>query len=84
MLMKKAPKRRKRRIRQVAVVKSTGGGGFAFADKGGGDFLAEVLRGGTPLGGVAGALVGVHFEARESGWVLDDLVLVAKNGRKPF
>lgn len=60
-------------------VKSTGGGGFSFADKVGAHFLVEMLRCGTPLGDKAGPLAEIHFEVKESGWVLDDLLLVAGN-----
>jgi hypothetical protein len=66
-------------MRRPAAVKSTGGGGYSFADEVAGHFLVELLRGGTPLGSDVGSLVEVHFEVKESGWVLDDLLLTAKN-----
>jgi hypothetical protein len=77
--VKKREKRKKRVIRHPAAVKATGGGGYLFADEVATHFLAELLRGGTPLGSNVGSLVEVHFEVKESGWVLDDLLLVAKN-----
>ena len=77
--MKKRAKRKKRVMRQPAAVKSTGGGGYSFADAVAAHFLVELLRGGTSLGSNVGSLVEVHFEVKESGWVLDDLLLVAKN-----
>ena len=76
--MKKRP--RDKAIRARASVKSTGGAGFTFADKVGAQFLLEILRGGTPLGADAGQIVGLHFEARDSGWLMDDQVLILKDG----
>jgi len=78
--VKKRANRKKRAIRRPAAVKSTGGGGYSFADEVAAHFLVELLRGGTPLGSTVGSLVEVHFEVKESGWVLDDLLLVARNG----
>src|SRR5262249_19318421 len=76
---KSLQKNERRRIRKPASVKSTGGAGFDFADKVGGQFLIEMLRGGAPLGAGAGQVVGLHFETRESGWLLDDQLLVLRN-----
>ena len=72
----KKPSRRKP-IRKPASVKSTGGG-FTFADKVGAFFLLDLLRGGTPLGPEAGQLIELHFATRESGWLMDDQLLVLK------
>jgi hypothetical protein len=75
--MKKHDK--KRATRKRAPVKATGGAGFTFADKVGGHFLLELLRGGIPLGVEAGPIMALHFEVRESGWQMDDQLLVMKN-----
>jgi len=73
-------KRRRRGTsrRRPATVKSTGGGGFSFADKVGAYFLAEILRAGRPLGSDSGIAAELHFETKESGWLLDDLLLVVR------
>src|SRR6266568_2177376 len=76
--VKKRPQ--KKAIRKRASVKSTGGGGFTFADKVGAHFLVELLRAGAPLGAGEGQIVELHFETSESGWLLDDQLLVLRNG----
>jgi hypothetical protein len=75
--VKKKRRGTKRASRQTAAVKSTGGGGYSFADEVAAHFLIELLRGGTPLGSSAGPITQVHFEVSESGWILDDLLLIA-------
>jgi hypothetical protein len=73
---------RKSTTKKRAPVKATGGAGFTFADKVGGHFLLELLRGGIPLGVKAGSIVALHFETRESGWLMDDQLLVMKNAER--
>src|SRR6476661_8809532 len=60
---------------EKAPVKVTGGGGFGFADRVGALFLAQMLSGGFPLGVRHEAVAKIHFEARDRGWLLDDLLL---------
>lgn len=74
--------RTKSAAKQKAPVKATGGGGFTFADKVGANFLLELLHGGIPLGADAGPIVALHFETRESGWLMDDQLLAMKNGER--
>jgi Transcriptional regulator, AbiEi antitoxin len=69
-----------KKSRLPAAIKSTGGGGFTFADKVGARFLLDLLRVGLPLGPDAGPIVGLEFETRGNGWVLDDQLLVLRNG----
>ena len=58
-----------------APVKATGGGGFDFADRVGAFFLANMLSGGLPLGISHGTIVQLDWEARDRGWLLDDLLI---------
>src|SRR2546422_6471156 len=55
----------------VAPTKSTGGGGFTFADKVAASFFVHMLRRSFPFEPEFGPLMQVHFETRESGHVLD-------------
>jgi len=78
----------KKRIKKSATkkgapVKATGGAGFTtFADKVGAYFLLDLVRGGIPLGPDAGPIAALHFETRESGWLIDDQLLVMKNAQR--
>jgi len=78
--MKKRSK--KSATKKRAPVKATGGAGFTFADKVGAYFLLDLLRGGIPLGPDAGPIAALHFETRESGWLIDDQLLVMKNAER--
>lgn len=60
-------------------MKATGGAGFTFADKVGAHFLLDLLAGGIPLGASAGPIIGLQFETRESGRLMDDQLLVMRN-----
>jgi len=64
--------------RNSAPTKATGGGGYTFADKVAAAFLAQMLKRGLPFEPEFGAISELHFEARDTGQVLDDLRLVLK------
>lgn len=64
---------------EKAPVKTTGGGGFGFADKVGAFFLVNMLSGGFPLGPSRGTVSQLDFEARDRGWLLDDLLITLSN-----
>lgn len=68
--------------RQSATTKATGGGGFTFADKVAAGFLAQMLKRAFPLEREFGPIVELHFETRDTGQVLDDLLLVLKHGNE--
>ncbi len=68
---------------QKSPVKLTGGGGFGFADKVGAFFLVNMLSGGFPLGVSRGAVSRLDFEARDRGWLLDDLLITMSNAAAP-
>lgn len=71
-----------RMLRRGAPTKATGGGGYTFADKVAAGFLAQMLMRKFPLEPEFGPIAEVHFETRESGHVLDDLLLVLKHGHQ--
>jgi len=66
--------------RESAPTKATGGGGFTFADKVAAGFLAQMLKRTFPLEPELGPIVEVHFETRDCGQVLDDLLLLLNRG----
>jgi hypothetical protein len=66
--------------RMRAPTKATGGGGYTFADKVAAGFLTQLLKRAFPIEPDFGPIVEVHFEARDSGQILDDLLLILKYG----
>ena len=69
-------------LRMRAPTKATGGGGFTFADNVAAGFLAQLLKRSFPIEPDFGSIAEVHFEARDSGQILDDLLLVLKHGNE--
>ena len=67
--------------KHAAPTKATGGGGYTFADKVAARFLAQMLRRKFPLEPELGPISALHFETRDAGNVLDDLLLVLKRGQ---
>jgi hypothetical protein len=66
--------------RNSAPTKATGGGGYTFADKVAAGFLAQMLKRAFPVGPELGLITELHFEARDTGQILDDLRLALKRG----
>lgn len=66
--------------RNSAPTKATGGGDYTFADKVAGAFLAQMLKREFPVEPEFGAISELHFEARDTGQILDDLRLVLTRG----
>lgn len=62
--------------KDAASTKATGGGGYTFADKVAAGFLAQMLRRNLPLEPELGGISALHFETRDAGNVLDDLLLI--------
>src|ERR1700723_359651 len=62
-------------MRKSAPAKSTGGGGYTFADKVAAGFLVRMLTRSLPIKPARGPIVAVHFETRDAGQILDDLSL---------
>ena len=71
-----------RRTRMRAPTKATGGGGYTFADKVDAGFLAQMLKRAFPIEPEFGPITEVHFETRDSGQILDDLLVVLKRGNE--
>ena len=66
--------------KESSPTKATGGGGYTFADKVAAGFLAQLLKRTFPLEPDFGSVAEVHFEARDAGQILDDLLLILKRG----
>jgi|SRR6478609_7367775 len=60
---------------EKAPVALTGGAGFEFDDCVAARFMIDMLQARCSLAPELGAVVGIAWEARESGWLADDLVL---------
>jgi hypothetical protein len=69
-----------RMTRMRAPTKATGGGGYTFADKVAAGFLAQMLKRAFPIEPEFGPITEVHFETRDSGKILDDLLLYPCGG----
>ena len=65
----------------AASTKATGGGGYTFADKVAAGFPAQMLLRNFPLEPELGGISALHFETRDAGNVLDDLLLILKQGQ---
>ena len=65
-----------------APTKATGGGGYTFADEVAAGFLVQMLRRAFPLEPELGPIAEVHFEASDTGQILDDLLLLLKHGNE--
>jgi hypothetical protein len=63
---------------EVAAPKTTGGGGFNFADKVCAYWMAHMVAGAPPLAPPEGLLESLHFETRPDGWYLDDVLLTLR------
>jgi len=69
--------------KKAAPPELTGGKGFEYADHVAAWFMLQMLAGRQPLGPDYGTVTGVHFEAKESGWLLDDLLMgLSERGRE--
>ena len=64
---------------KAASVALTGGAGYSFEDQVAAWFLAHLLCGEMPLEVQFGVPVSVDFQVLESGWLLDDLLITARN-----
>jgi hypothetical protein len=60
-------------VREAAPTKATGGGGYTYADKVAAAFLVQMLQRTFPVEPESGTSAELHFEARDTGKILDDL-----------
>jgi hypothetical protein len=68
--------------KKAAPPELTGGKGFEYEDSVGAWFLLQLLAGRQPLGPEYGIVTSVSFQTKESGWLLDDLLVVlSERGR---
>lgn len=68
-------------VKNEAPVSLTGGAGYSFEDEVAAWFLAHLLAGEILLEPLTGYPIAVDFQVRESGWLLDDL-LITNRGRE--
>src|SRR5262245_24349411 len=61
--------------KKEAAVGLTGGAGFRYEDHVAARFLIDMLAGTNALGADFGRVVRVDWQARDLGWLLDDLAL---------
>jgi hypothetical protein len=66
--------------RRKAPVGLTGGGGFGFENSVAARFLLDLLGGTNSLGIDFGRIVRVDWQARDAGWLADDLALTCTSG----
>src|SRR5205823_12780133 len=66
--------------RRKAPVGVTGGGGFGFENSVAARFLLDLLGGTNSLGIDFGRIVRVDWQARDAGWLADDLALTCTSG----
>jgi hypothetical protein len=65
-------------LRQKAPVGLTGGEGFRFENSVAARFLVDLLGGTNSLGSDFGTVVRVDWQARDAGWLVDDLAITCK------
>ncbi len=61
--------------KEPASVQLTGGAGFEFEDQAAAFFATAMLAGTQPLGPAVGGVFQLDWQTRESGWLLDDLLV---------
>jgi hypothetical protein len=66
--------------RKASSTAATGGKGYTFADKVAAGFFVQLLARDFPLGRALGWISEIHFETKESGRSLDDLLLLLQDG----
>lgn len=67
-----------RRSKRKAPVQVTGGGGFRFENPVAARFLLDMLIGKNSLGADFGQVMGLHWQARDAGWLADDLAVFCR------
>jgi hypothetical protein len=65
-------------VKKKAPVQVTGGGGFRYENAVAARFLLDVLGGTNALGVDFGRIARIDWQARDSGWYADDLVIACK------
>lgn len=65
-------------LKKKAPVSLTAGKGFSFEDCVAAWFMAHLLSGRLPLGTEFGKVIRIDFQIRDSGWLLDDLLITSQ------
>jgi hypothetical protein len=65
-------------VKKKAPVQATGGGGFRFENAVAARFLLDLLGGTNTLGVDFGRIIRIDWQARDTGWLADDLVITCK------
>jgi hypothetical protein len=65
-------------VKKKAPVKLTGGGGFVYEDHVAARLLLDMLAGTNSLGSDFGVVERINWQARDMGWLADDLVVSCK------
>jgi hypothetical protein len=65
--------------KQKAPVQVTGGGGFRYENSVSARFLLDLLGGTNSLGAELGRIKRIDWQARDMGWLADDLVITCAN-----
>jgi hypothetical protein len=65
-------------VKQKAPVQATGGGGFRYENAVAARFLLDLLAGTNALGVDFGHITRIDWQARDAGWLADDLVITCK------
>ena len=65
-------------VKKKAPVQLTGGAGFRYENPVAVRFLLDLLAGSNALGVDFGRIVRLDWQARDSGWLADDLVVTCK------
>jgi hypothetical protein len=65
-------------VKKKAPVQATGGAGFRYENAVAARFLLDLLGGTNALGVDFGRITRIDWQARDSGWLADDLVIACK------
>src|SRR5260221_11639951 len=66
-------------VKKKAPVQVTGGGGFRYENAVAARFLLDLLGGTNALGVDFGRIARIDWQARDAGWLADDLVVACKS-----
>jgi hypothetical protein len=66
-------------VKKKAPVQATGGAGFRYENAVAGQFLLDLLGGTNALGVDFGRITRIDWQARDTGWFADDLVITCSD-----
>ncbi len=65
-------------VKKKAPVQATGGGGFRYENAVAAQFLLDLIGGTNALGVDFGRVARIDWQARDAGWLADDLIITCK------